>query len=242
MRQALLLFFTAWLMGACNAYYYAPNTLHTPYLRQRHDAQISVGGLSGVEFTGFEIHASYALTNRMAVMVNHVQLGNGSSNSDRRGEGRLIEGALGLYYPFGENASNHLLAGWGLGQVAHYYNRSLGSRLHFHRYFAQYGLVAQVSALRIGVPIRLSYLKYQGGLIVPRQITNESDLLKIERIEEEPGFLFFEAGLSLGVGGDPIYVNAFVNSASIKRAEEFGFAHSTIGISATLQLGQLLRH
>jgi len=239
LRSLLFLLGAALAMGmGCTAYYYAPNTLQTPFLAQRHDTYVSVGGVSGPGFSGFEFHGSYAFSRRWAAMVNHLQVRGGTS-SEQWGKGRLTEVALGPYFTLGDVNSHALFLGWGSGEVFHRYSARAKSSLSFHRYFGQYGVCIEREPFRLGTAIRLNYLQYRKGQIDYR--LGEPDISKIERIEEESPILFPETGFSLSVGSRPAYFSVFMNYMDYRQAEELGLAVYTMGISMSLQLDYLWR-
>ncbi len=239
LHKLLFLSLLALFCGACSSYYYAPNTLHTPHLLKRHDAQLSGAGLMGVEFSGFEMHGSYALTNRLALMVNHVQMNGGDRSSDRWGRGRLTEGALGTYFPVGDATSNSLFLGWGDGYALNRYPSNSKAELRFNRYFGQLGVSVERSVLRMGIATRFNYLQYRSGRIDYR--LGEPHISVIEQIEETSPIFFPEFGFSIGLGTNPIAINAFLNRIEYARAEELGMATYTMGISFSFKLDYLWR-
>lgn len=239
MFRWILLWLTVLMGGACSSYYYAPNTLHTPHLKERHDTQVSLGGLTGPEFSGFELHGSYAVSHRWALMANYMDLAGGSTSGESRGRGRLGEGALGLYFPLGEEISTGLFLGWGTGNVLYQHEGGVRSRLNFHRYFGQYYVSVERGAFRLGTALRLNYLQYRKGWIDYR--IGEPHVSKIELIEERSPFLFPEIGVSAGVGSRPIWVNFFFNVMEYQPAEELGLAEYTAGVSMVFQMDYFWR-
>lgn len=235
-----ILFLLVLLLGyACSAYYYAPNTIHTPHLMERHDAVASVSGLRGPEFSGFEMHGSYALSRRLALMVNHMQLQGGNPAQERWGKGHLTEGALGVYFPTGDATSNTLFLGWGAGSAFNQSLKESKATLQFHRYFGQYGVSVEHNALRFGTGVRLNYLQYRRGWIDYR--LGEPDISKIELIEERSPLIFPELSVSLSMGSRPVWVNLSATLMEYSAAEELGLATYTLGLSLTLQMDYFWR-
>lgn len=235
-----ILFVLILLLGcACNSYYYAPNTIYTPHLMERHDATASVSGLRGPEFSGFEVHGSYALSRRLALMVNHMQLRGGNPAQERWGRGRLTEGALGMYVPAGDATSNTLFLGWGTGYAFNQFPKESKATLEFHRYFGQYGVSVERGALRFGTGIRLNYLQYRKGWIDYR--LGEPDISKIELIEERSPLIFPELSVSLSMGSRPVWVNLFATLMEYNWAEELGLATHTFGLSLNFQMDHFWR-
>jgi hypothetical protein len=234
-----ILFLLILLGCACNSYYYAPNTIHTPHLIERHDAVASVGGLRGPAFSGFEVQGSYALSRRLALMVNHMELRGGNPAQERWGRGHLTEGALGAYLPIGDATSNTLFFGWGAGSALNQSPRGYRATLQFHRYFGQYGISVENNALRFGTGVRLNYLQYRKGWIDYR--LGEPDISKIELIEERSPLIFPELSVSLSMGSRPVWVNLFANLMEYDAAEELGLATHTFGLSLTFQMDYFWR-
>lgn len=222
---------------ACNSYYYAPNTVHTPHLMERHDAEVSAAALFGLEFSGFEAHGAYAFSRRLAVMANHMQLRGGNPSQERWGNGRLTEGALGLYFPTGDATSNSLFLGWGAGYAFHQFPKGSKATLKFHRYFGQYSVSVERGIFRFGTGARLNYLQYRSGRIDYR--LGEPHISKIELIEERSPLLFPEISASLSMGSRPLWVNLFANFLEYDAAEKLGLAKHTFGLSLTFQIDYL---
>ncbi|MCS7036533.1 MAG: hypothetical protein RMJ33_13820 [Saprospiraceae bacterium] len=235
-----ILFLPMLLLGcACSSYYYAPNTLQTPHLVERHDAEFSVGGLRGPESSGFEAHISYAFSRRLALMVNHMELRGGNASQERWGKGRLTEGGLGVYFPMDDNTSNTVFLGWGSGYAFHQFPKESKAKLEFHRYFGQYGICVERGAMRLGTGVRLNYLQYRKGWIDYR--LGEPDISKIELIEERSPLIFPELSVNLGIGSRPVWVNAFATIMEYDSAEELGLATHTFGLSLTFQVDHFWR-
>ncbi|MBK9337992.1 MAG: hypothetical protein IPM98_16180 [Lewinellaceae bacterium] len=224
------------VFGGCTHYYYAPNTLQTPFLREQHDTRVGLGYIGGDEFNGFEAHAVYSPVPYLALMANHfqVQSDNERSSSAHWGQGRLTEIALGGYYPLSNIVSASLFAGWGGGRVLNSYDQGARADLRFQRRFLQPTIAVQASWIRLGLAMRFNQLQYIRGDI-DYQI-GEPHISTIARIEQASPVFIPEASITLGFGMRPFWINGHLNINQKSRREELGFAGSTIGVSILCEL------
>lgn len=221
--------------GACTHYYYATNTLRTPFLEKQHDTRMGLGVIGGDEFNGWEAYAVYSPVKYGAIMINHMALrsGNNPNNSDW-GKGQLTELALGGYYPTPEHLSLSLFAGWGKGKVLNVYKEEARSDLRFERTFIQPGLAFQRNYIRFGLAVRLNRLQYVRGDIDYE--IGEPHLSTIAKIEEANPMYFPETGISFGLGKSPVWVDLSFNTNTMPRRDDFGFARSTTSMTACIDL------
>ncbi|MBL7776504.1 MAG: hypothetical protein JNK89_10915 [Saprospiraceae bacterium] len=231
-RQLVLPLALCCLCSACTHYYYAPNTLYAPHVRQQHDTQASLGIIGGDEFNGWEGHALYSPVKYAAVMVNHFQVrsrvGAGSSDPDW-GKGHLSEIALGGYLPFSEINTFSLFGGWGGGRVVNYYDANGRADLRFQRWFLQPNFTAQGQWARFGLSCRLNWLEYLQGDITFD--IGDQHLETIRNIEENTPLFIPEVGLSFGFGHKPIWFDFHFNFNIMPDKQTYGFARSTVGLS-----------
>ncbi len=229
------------LLNACTHYYYAPNTLQTPFLREQHDTRVSVGYIGGDEFTGFEVHAAYSPVKYLALMANHfqVQSDNVGASSNDWGKGRLTEIALGGYYPLSNIVSASLFAGWGRGRVLNSYDQGAKADLRFQRRFLQPAIAVQGKSLRLGLAMRFNQLEYIRGDI-DYQI-GEPHISTIARIEQASPIYIPEAGITFGFGYRPFWINTHLNINQKRSPEILGFADYTIGLSVLFELDYFWR-
>ncbi len=230
------------LSTACTHYYYAPNSLQTPFLQKKHDTRASIGFIGGDEFSGWEASACYSPVQYGAVLFNHFQVQHArpDDNPEREyGNGRLTEFALGAYNPIKKNMSLSLFAGWGRGHVFNAYGHGIVSDLRFERLFLQPGLMIQGKRARFGISTRLNRLNYVGGdvdLGIPA-----TDLNSIRNIENATPIHFLESGLVAGFGTAPVWVDFRMNINTKKNRHELGFATSTAGIAIQFELDYFWR-
>ncbi|MBK6929357.1 MAG: hypothetical protein IPH12_00260 [Saprospirales bacterium] len=229
------------LCDGCTHYYYAPNSLQTPFLQQRGDTRVSLGFIGGDEFNGFEAHAAYSPIRYGAVMVNYFQVQSNYSDNTASdwGRGRLTEVALGAYYPAHKYLSFSLFAGWGGGRVLNSYTDGAKSDLHFERRFIQPGFAVQGKWARVGMAFRFNRLKYLHGDIDLE--IGEPHLTTIGNIEEASPVYVPEFGLSFGFGARPIWIDLGINLNNSYDASKLGFAGSTTRITLNCELDHFWR-
>lgn len=229
-------------LTACTHYYYAPNTLQTPFLQERHDTQVNLGLISGDEFNGWEIQSVYSPVKYGAVMFNHFNVKHGHSTEvpdEDWGEGHLTEFALGAYYPANRVISLSFFGGWGAGRVLNIYDLDARSDLRFQRWFLQPGFSAQGKWARFGMSCRLNRLQYIKGDI--RFDIGEHHLNIIENIERESPFFIPEIGFSIGLGASPVWFNASFNFNTKSNKSDYGFASSTAAFAIRFELDYFWR-
>lgn len=237
MKHRILPFLLAPLfLGACTHYYYAPNSLQTPFLQQQHDTRASLALVSGDQFSGFEGHASYSPVNHMALMVNHFNVRHARSSYDPNehwGKGHLTELALGAYLPSNITCVS-LFGGWGRGRVLNSYDEGAQADLRFERLFIQPGLAVQGKWARLGLAFRFNRLKYVDGAV--DLAIDFDDLETIEKIEKNSPIGFAEFGFSFGFGTRPIWVDFKINSLQKRAPSELGFAKSSFALTVQIDL------
>lgn len=244
MRQnlPLLLCIALCLSSACSHYYYAPNSLQTPFLQQKHDTRASIGFIGGNEFSGWEASACFSPVKYGAVLFNHFQVQHAKpdDNPERKyGNGRLTEFALGAYNPIKKNMSLSLFAGWGGGQVFNAYGNGGVSNLRFERIFLQPGMMIQGKRARFGVATRFNRLNYVSGEVdlgIP-----PTELNAIRSIENVSPIYFSELGFVGGFGAAPVWVDFRINLNNKESLHSSGFATSTAGISIQFELDYFWR-
>lgn len=231
------------LAGAgCTHYYYAPNTLRTPFLQEQHDTQMSLGLISGDEFSGYEFHAVYSPVRHAAIMANHMQINSGQNSGYDSGEGRLTEIALGGYAPAGKYSSFSLFGGWGAGAVFNTYDLNVHSDLRFQRIFLQPAFAFQAKWVRFGTAVRLSRLRYVRGDVDVE--IGEPDLTIIRNIERDSPIFLPETGFFCGFGYRPFWADFHLNFSNFMNTydpEKYNFAQATLGVSFSCQLDHFWR-
>ena len=233
------------LCSGCSHYYYAPNTLQTPFFQQQHDARISAGLVSSNNVTGFEVHSAYSPVQYGAIMFNYFEarsIRNRSTNfgsPDDWGEGHQLEFALGGYYPTGKYTSFSLFGGWGIGQVLNSYGPKLLADLYFQKRFLQPTFTVQTKLFRLGMALRFNQLEYKRGDI--NLGISRSELAIIYNLKQASLIFFPETGLSLGLGSKAFWVDVHLNICNSRRLNELHFMPITTSATITLELDKFWR-
>ncbi|MGI9158620.1 MAG: hypothetical protein ACR2K1_02585 [Saprospiraceae bacterium] len=225
---------------ACTHYYYAPNSLQIPTLREQHDATVTACGVLGDEFRGWELQAAYSPLPYTMLQFTHFNVQGDPSTAfsgmeGQDGQGRLTEGALGFYVPTGPTGVFSCSAGLGSGAVNNYYGDQVQSKLNFRRLYIQPAIGFEGEIFRGGLAGRLVRLSYLNGAIDARIPTEDFDA--IQRIEYNAPLLFPEFAAWLGAGFRPIFVQAQFNLCLAD--SRYKFARSSIGLSITYQIAHL---
>ena len=224
--------------ASCTHYYYAPNTVQTPFLQNQYDTRGSLALITGDQFSGLEATAVFSPVRYTAVLFNHFHVQHGGqqspSNDSDWGKGRLTEFGLGLYYPAGDLLSLSLFGGWGGGRVLNSYDQGALADLYFQRTFIQPAIAIQGKWARVGIGFRLGRLEYVRGQI--DYAIGEPHVTTITRIENASPIFIPETTITFGFGTRPFWINFSGNSLQLSRREDFSFARSTFAMNLTLEL------
>lgn len=229
------------LSGACTHYYYAPNSAQAPFLQEQHDTRLELGTIAGDEFSGWEAQAMYSPVKYGAMMVNYfsVSSNRNADPADDWGRGRLVEIALGGYYPFSEYAVISLMGGWGAGSAYNSFDINSAADLHFQKRFLQPGIAFQIKWARIGTTFRFNQLEYVRGNI--DYGIGEPHLTDIQHIEQESPIYIPEACFTFGFGYRPFWGNIHLNYSNLDQRRDLQFARFTFGTSFMIEIDQLWR-
>ena len=242
-KPTLVLVWIGLLLGSsCSHYYYAPNTLQTPFLQQQHDSRVSVGVITGDELSGFELHGAYSPLKYGAIMVNYFDVRSDESNTgtpDEWGKGHQLEFALGGYYPIGKYTSLSLFGGWGTGRALNSFGPNVLADLRFQKRFLQPTFTVQTKLFRLGMALRFNQLEYKRGDI--NLGISRSELAIIYNLKQASLIFFPETGLSLGLGSKAFWVDVHLNICNSRRLNELHFMPITTSATITLELDKFWR-
>lgn len=236
-----LLFFTA-----CNQHFYSPNFIHTPYIDQKGQGAITaaVSG-SPISING-DFHVSYSPIKHGTAMLNVFRSQTSFENTNffggttyrERSKGFLAEAAVGGYLPFGFG-TGALYVGWGLGQTRNDYGIGRIAELSLQRFSIQPSFTFKNDWFRLGMGMRLVYLAFPKGRVDYR--IDQEDIQVIQRLEKEAPLWFPEFGGNIGVHIKPVTIHADLVLIAAKRAPEYGFDGSNIGLGLTVELENLFQ-
>ncbi len=228
----LILFYPA-LTAQSLHYYYAPNTLQIPVLREKGDAIIGAGLARTGSYTGVEAQGVYSPIRYGAVMVSFLESGSRQVRNNRQ-EGaasRFGELGFGAYEAF-ERGSASLFAGVGQGNVYNAYGGNKYSDFTVRRWFIQPGIAYKNKGFRGGVALRLSRISFPKG--ASSFDISEDELAAIRKIESDTPLFLPELGLSGGLVLAPFTLA--VQMASVFPDVDRGFHFSRFGTSIMLLL------
>ncbi len=228
------------LCSNCNHYYYAPNTVQTPILQQRHDAEVSLGVARGQNLQGYELQGVYSPVKHGAVMFNYFQAQgrNRDSGGFNWGKGRLTEFGLGGYLPT-KKGSAALFAGWGQGFVENHYLDEGNSILHFDRIFFQPTIATQGKFFRFGAGLRIVQVRFGKGQIT--HLSDTRELYNLQQIEVRSPLVFPEIALNGGLWIGPMTMGISATLVNSNRATIQNFSKSNISFRTTIALQSLWR-
>src|SRR5882724_11141353 len=120
------------IFSSCAHYYYVPNTVNVPLLKEKNDMRISAGYSGGESFQGADIQFAYAVSPSVGIMANG--LFGGKTEEDvygeqQSGKGSFGELGVGYYKPFSPKKLFvfEVYGGAGIGAANHEYGISNGS-------------------------------------------------------------------------------------------------------------------
>ncbi len=160
------------LLASCSRYYYQPNAVSMPMLKDKNDANLAVNGRLGTgsadnnrDYSSvFNFHGAYSPVKYLGLMTtlstyNYSMANEDPSTGDVDAYAMLFEGGVGGYYPIFERSN-------GLALIADTYVGYGGGRLNsdvnmrFNRTFIQPGIHLRFSFVDVGIALRYSGIKY----------------------------------------------------------------------------------
>jgi hypothetical protein len=187
-------------LSNCTHYYYTPNTLNIPYLREQHDATVSAGYYHGyTDVKGLEVKSAYSPIRYTGLMLNHLHIRKGGDSQDW-GRGRLTEFGLGGYWPTAFLSLSAFAGyGWGLAEHGFAGYRQVGrepisAELAFDQWFVQPNLAFQWDFLRMGLGVKRQRLRYTKGDVA--YYLEPTEFSPIRRIEQQRRFDYWQLNYS----------------------------------------------
>lgn len=230
-------------------YFYAPNTLHIPTVREKGDmtAEISLNGSNQIK--GFEAKAAYCPVKNTSVMVNYMYLSgtfnvNNSfvfpppPNEVHSGSGFLTEVGITRNFVIDQYKMFTLTAGGSLGRSVNDYDRGRLAKLNFNRFYLQPAIVSQGELAEFGVGLRFSRLGFYKGRIDYR--IDENDLMDIVRIDESGPFWIPDIGLSAGINFAPVHLKCNLALSVYDKLDDYSFSGNNLNIAMLVDVDNLL--
>lgn len=230
----------------CSQYHYSPNFVQTPYIEKKGDGVVSAGASGSPTAINGDFHVSYSPIKHGTVMLNYFRAKTSFENTNFFGgpsyvqsaKGYLVEAAAGGYMPF-SFGTGALYVGWGQGQMRNDYGIGRVAELGLQRFFVQPTFTFKNDWFRLGMGMRLVRLSFPTGDIDYR--IEPSDIQIIQRLENESPFWFPEFGGNVGVHFKPVTLFASLVLVASKRASDFGFDGSNIGVGVSFELQEMFK-
>ena len=199
-----------YLQSSCSRYYYQPNAVNAPMMKEKGDLKIGISGttssgdLNGTNTSSsiLNLQTAYSPIQYLGLMVNYSNYNysfgeEDPSKGDVDANAGLFEGGVGGYYPIINRES-------GFGLIADTYVGYGGGKLssdvnmNFNRLFIQPGINVTFPYFDIGLATRISGIKYSNfdahGMS-PEYISQQG----LTEITQKRHY-FFEPALTLRAG------------------------------------------
>ncbi|MCF8298748.1 MAG: hypothetical protein K9J13_14465 [Saprospiraceae bacterium] len=198
----LILLLVAIVISSCNVMY-MPNMENVPLMQEKGDMKFNLSTTNA--------QASYAITDKLAVMANGYKRTNSwhnagdldSLNWEYKSDRFLVEGGLGYYKQLSEDVIFEVYGGGGFGQIA-FDNFDLDFDLdrkfsaNMTRYFVQPNIGYKNDYVEFAFSSRLTALKFSG--ITTQDYTiqelKNDDLFQLD----VPTYFFFEPAFTIRLG------------------------------------------
>lgn len=249
MRHLILLLAVPFFLTNCTRhYFYAPNTLHLPSVREKGDmtAEVSINGSNQIK--GFEAKAAYCPVKNTSVMLNYMYL-SGSFNVNNsfvfppppneyhKGRGFMTEIGITRNFIIDQYKMFTLTAGGAIGRSVNDYDRNRLAKLDFNRFFLQPAFITQGELAEFGVGLRFSRLNFYKGTIDYR--IDEGDLMDIVRIDEAGSFYIPDIGLSAGINFAPVHLKCNLALSVYDKLDEYSFSGNNLNIALLVDVDDL---
>lgn len=197
-------------MTSCSRYYYQPNAVHAPMLKEKNDLKIGINGNFGQEdFDNNEsfssvvnFNAAYSPVKHLGIMTSFTNYRynldeENAASGEVDAHATLFEAGVGGYYPVVENEKGLKLVadtyiGYGGGKLKSDVN------MNFDRIFIQPGINLTFPFFDVGLAGRFSGIKYKNfnNNGMSQDYLDEKRLLNIT----DKRHFFFEPALTLRGG------------------------------------------
>lgn len=218
-RTAFLLLFGGLSLSSCDRYFYAPNKVNIPGLREQGDLNIEAGFSGGFLSEGVELQTSYAIAPSLGIMVNgHLNRSQSDwgtlENREKAMGGRFLEAGLGYFREMETNPNwvFEIYGGAGKGSYFLYRDRIQIFTLEKTRYFLQPTFSYKIPRKNIefGVASRFSVAQYSGNPWAIPNLEYESYRTEITQLLQDKTKVFWEPSFRFSGGGDAVKFNVGV--------------------------------
>ncbi len=149
------------LLMSCTAPLYIPNGINVPLIKEKADVNLRFG----YSFSGYDFQSSYAVSDRIGLMLNATYCPLGYADSHRKH--KFIEGGIGRSTKLGKYEMIELYTGFGIGTATAAENEPLFSGTEttitngrYIRLFAQCGIGGRSEILDLGLYCRAIYYNF----------------------------------------------------------------------------------
>lgn len=237
-------------LSSCSQhYFYAPNTLHLPTVREKGDATIEASLNGSNQIKGGELRAAYCPLNNTSVMLNYMYMKGSFERytfftfptpppEQHSGRGFITDLGITRNFPISEYSMFTLTAGGSLGRSVNDYSRGRTATLNFNRLFVQPAIVSTGKLADFGIGLRFSRLHFYDGK-VDYTIDGE-DIAVINNIDQHGAFLIPDIGLSAGVNFAPVHVKCNMTLSVAENIQYYSFTGNNLSVSVLMDLDNLV--
>lgn len=241
----LLIFFSAVLSACSQHYFYAPNTLHLPEVREKGEATVEAALTGSSQIKGGEVKAAYAINPSYSVMVNHAFMRGSFTRSTsfvfppppdeyHSGRGFISEAGISRHFPISQYAQFTMTAGVGIGRSVNDYDRGRTARLNFNRIFLQPGISSRGELVDFGIGLRFSRLHFYDGRA--DYAISENDIQDVLEIDQHGAFYIPDVGLSAGISFSPVHLKYNMVVSTWDKISEYSFSGNNISLSMLVDI------
>ena len=238
------------LLSSCSQhYFYAPNTLHLPTVREKGDATIEASLNGSNQIKGGEVRAAYSPLTNTSVMINYMYMKGSFERFDfstfptpppakHSGRGFITDLGVTRNFPISEYSMFTLTAGGSIGRSVNDYTRGRTAILNFNRLFIQPAIVSTGKLADFGIGLRFSRLHFYDGK-VDYAIDGE-DITAINKIDQHGAFLIPDIGLSAGINFAPVHVKCNMTLSVSENMQDYAFSGNNLSVSVLMDLDNLV--
>lgn len=254
-NSTLYLLASLWLFTSCKHYYYAPNTLNLPTVREKGDLSVDFGIAGGNNMNGWEARAAYVPVKNIVVSASHTKLGGSFEETtsffdpttgqftftvtEKSGKGYLTEGQVGYLLPRTDYLTLSLMAGGGAGRVYNDFGKDQSADLHIRRFSLQPGIMMSGELAEFGCGLRFSHLDFYNGRITYNADNPEIDVL--EKIDQKAPFFLTDFGMTAGLKFSSVHLRGHFVFSLFENNDLYNFASNNASVSMSVDINKLLK-
>lgn len=251
MRYTFFLILGVSVLSSCTKhYFYSPNTLHLPTVREPGDLTVE-GSINGSnQIKGVEAKVAWCPVEKTSLMLNYMHLQGSFSRTTgfsfpspppeiHKGRGYLAEVGITRHLIIDQYRMFTLTVGGGIGRSVNDYDLSRLATLNFNRLFVQPAFVTQGEMADFGIGLRFSRLGFYNGSIDYR--IEENDLTSIQKIDQNDPFWIPDLGLSAGINFSPVHLKCNLALSVYDKTNEYSFSGNNLSVSVMLDVDKMMK-